>query len=663
VHHEVAEPIADPAARAGGERSPVVADDLYRMRYAAGARIAADGRHVAFVCTSVARASDSYVSEICRIEVSSGRAQLLGTGVLPRFSPGSKELAWASGDQVLLSSLSDAPLARLPGAIRELAWSPDGRRLGCVVSLEDPARATSPVHRIRTARYKLDGLGLTYATSGQIFLVDPASGAVSATPEVAGGASSLCFAPDGARVAFVRELAGSTGGWDRELVVRSLGHADEDVAWQGIALQDVSWSPVGDVLAFRAGRHAYVPSMNLDVWSLRLGASAQLLSASLDRFVGNDRIITDTYLGFQSTVQVPVWTEGGTKLLFLVQGDGSGRIYEVVVGGGEPQALPLPEGGVGFDFDATPTGQVAAVCSTRERPTEVWLLPERRKLSSINDHWCNERRVAAPDRVAWPLEEDGLTGEGWLYRPPASTPSGSPLVVYVHGGPYRLHSYGFFHEVQALVGLGYRVWCPNPRGSQGYGERFAAAIDNDWGNLDFRDVMGSVDAVLEGEASDPPRALGVMGGSYGGFLVNWIVTHTDRFQAAVSDRSISNLLSYLGTADCAVSFGRFVFGRPWDAQETAQLLRQSPVAYAAQARTPTLLLHAMDDQVCPVEQGEQFFLALKDYGCETELVLIPGASHELPRSGPPSLRLERLRLIAEWFGDHLGQPGDADCPG
>ncbi len=154
-----------------------------------------------------------------------------------------------------------------------------------------------------------------------------------------------------------------------------------------------------------------------------------------------------------------------------------------------------------------------------------------------------------------------------------------------------------------------------------------------------------------------------MGGSYGGYLVNWIVTHTDLFQAAVSDRSISNLLSYLGTADCAVTFGRSVFGRPWDAGETAELLRQSPIVYARHAITPTLLLHAMDDQVCPLEQGEQFFLALKDYGCETELALFPGSSHELPRSGPPTLRLERLRLIAEWFAGHLRWPGDADGSG
>ena len=585
----------------------------------------------------------------------------------PGHSPvsGRGQRSWRGrqATRILLSSLAGAPLVRLPGPIRELAWSPDGRRLGCVVALEGAAHPTSAVHRVRTARYKLDGLGLTYATSGQIFLVESASGAVSSMPEVAGGARSLCFAPGGDRVAFVRELSGSTGGWERQLVVRRLADDEERVVWQGVALQDVSWSPRGDVLAFRAGRHAYVPSMNLDLWSLRLGASARLLSESLDRFVGNDRIITDTYLGFQSTAQAPVWTNDGERLLFLVQGDGSGRIYEVQVDGGEPEALPLPEGGTAFDFDATPTGDLAAVCSSRERPTEIWLLPEGRQLSALNERWCSERQVAAPERVTWTLDEDGLTGEGWLYRPPASAEPGSPLVVYVHGGPYRLHSYGFFHEVQTLVGLGYRVWCPNPRGSQGYGERFAAAIDNDWGNLDFRDVMGSVEAVLEQEASDPPRALGVIGGSYGGYLVNWIVTHTDRFQAAVSDRSISNLLSYLGTADCAVTFGRSVFGRPWDAGETAELLRQSPIAYAPQAITPTLLLHAMDDQVCPLEQGEQFFLALKDYGCETELALFPGSSHELPRSGLPRLRLERLRLIAEWFAGHLGWPGDEDGSG
>ena len=322
----------------------------------------------------------------------------------PGHSPvsGRGQRSWRGrqATRILLSSLAGAPLVRLPGPIRELAWSPDGRRLGCVVALEGAAHPTSAVHRVRTARYKLDGLGLTYATSGQIFLVESASGAVSSMPEVAGGARSLCFAPGGDRVAFVRELSGSTGGWERQLVVRRLADDEERVVWQGVALQDVSWSPRGDVLAFRAGRHAYVPSMNLDLWSLRLGASARLLSESLDRFVGNDRIITDTYLGFQSTAQAPVWTNDGERLLFLVQGDGSGRIYEVQVDGGEPEALPLPEGGTAFDFDATPTGDLAAVCSSRERPTEIWLLPEGRQLARSTSAGAASAR--SPHRNASP---------------------------------------------------------------------------------------------------------------------------------------------------------------------------------------------------------------------------------------------------------------------
>ena len=157
----------DAASPAGGERSPVVADDLFQMRYATNARIAADGRHVAFVRTSVAPAGDGYVSEISGSRSAMASPNSSAPGHSPVSGRGQRSWRGRQATRILLSSLAGAPLVRLPGPIRELAWSPDGRRLGCVVALEGAAHPTSAVHRVRTARYKLDGLGLTYATSGR----------------------------------------------------------------------------------------------------------------------------------------------------------------------------------------------------------------------------------------------------------------------------------------------------------------------------------------------------------------------------------------------------------------------------------------------------------------------------------------------------------------
>lgn len=636
------------------DRRPVAIDDLYDIRYATDAQISADGRRVAFVQTSVSRPRDEYRSAICLADAASRDVSRVGAGRLPRFSPDGRTLAYARGAELWCADPAPRRVAVLPGPIRELAWHPLGGRVGCVAAVPAGPADPSGIHHIQGRLYKLDGAGLIHGQRPGAFTVDCGSGAVQPLASASRGVSSVCWAPDGERIAFIVPGEDSEVTWERDVRIRHLGTGQESAVFHGVAVQDLSWSPTGDLLALRAGAHRYVPSMNLDLWTVSPGGTATNLTGPLDRFVGNDRLIGDAYFGFQTNSQRAAWAADGSALLFLAAADGANRLFEISATGGHAREWPLPGGGVAFDFSlAHGTGQVACVLATRDRPTEVWLLPEQRRLTRLNGRVARRSAVAPAERMTWPVGRRA-DAEGWLYRP-AGACAETPLLLYVHGGPYRLHTPAFFHEVQALVGHGYSVFCPNPRGSQGYGEAFASAIDNDWGHHDYQDLMASLDAVLEAFSLEP-CGLGVIGGSYGGFMVNWIVTHTSRFQAAVSDRSISNLLSYLGTADGAVTFGRPLFGRPWLEPERSHLLRQSPVCYADQASTPTLILHAMDDAVCPVEQGEQMYQALRDYGCPAELVLFPGSSHELPRRGRPSLRARRLGLICDWFDRHVPQP-------
>jgi dipeptidyl aminopeptidase/acylaminoacyl peptidase len=635
-----------PAAR------PVVIDDLYDIRYATDAQLRADGRQIAFVRTSVSRGRDRYDSVVYLADVATGVAGRVGIGQQPRFSPDGRTLAYTRGAELWCADPEPRRVAVLPGPIRELAWHPLGHQISCVATVS--ARSAEPpgVHRIRGRVYKLDGAGLVYDRHPEAFIVDIRAGAVAPLVSATRGVTSVCWAPDGERIAFITPGEDADVTWQRDVRIRDVATGTESLAFRGVAAADLSWSPGGQQLAVRAGAHPYVPSMNLDLWVLAPGGGpAANLTASLDRFVGNDRLIGDVYFGFQANSQGGVWTPDGSALLFLAATNGANRLFEVAAAGGDVREWPLPDGGVAYDISTVAaTGDLACVLATRESPTEVWLLPEQRRITRLNDRVTRRCTVAAPERVTWPAGP-GAEAEGWLYRP-AGAHAATPLLLYVHGGPYRLHNTGFFHEVQTLVGGGYSVFCPNPRGSQGYGETFASAIDNDWGNHDYLDLMSGLDAVLAAFALTP-AGLGVVGGSYGGYMVNWIVTHTDRFRAAVSDRSISNLLSYLGTADGAVTFGRPLFGTPWTEPQRTALLSQSPVCYADQARTPTLIMHAIDDAVCPIEQGEQFYQALLDNGCPAELVLFEDSSHELPRRGRPSLRIRRLELIHEWFARHL----------
>jgi dipeptidyl aminopeptidase/acylaminoacyl peptidase len=221
----------------------------------------------------------------------------------------------------------------------------------------------------------------------------------------------------------------------------------------------------------------------------------------------------------------------------------------------------------------------------------------------------------------------------------------------VHGGPHTAYGNGFVFEFQVLASHGYAVLYGNPRGSTGLGHDFAANVLGDYGGEDAQDVLDIADAGLAALGT-PKAPLHLTGGSYGGFMTNWLVGVTDRFRSAVSQRSISNWTSMYGTSDIGPSFVERELGaNPWG--DFDALWRQSPLRNAANVRTPLLLIHSEHDWRCPIEQAEQFFSALKRIGqAEVELLRFPDEGHELSRSGRPDRRLLRLNAIVDWFEAH-----------
>jgi dipeptidyl aminopeptidase/acylaminoacyl peptidase len=206
-------------------------------------------------------------------------------------------------------------------------------------------------------------------------------------------------------------------------------------------------------------------------------------------------------------------------------------------------------------------------------------------------------------------------------------------------------------EFQLLAAAGFSVVFTNPRGSAGYSEDFAATIPKNYGDRDFKDIMEAVDHLIEAGIADKTR-LGVTGGSYGGYMTNWIVGHTDRFKAAVTQRSISNWVSFFGSSDIGYYFAEEEVGSvPW--KNLQHYIENSPITYVEKIKTPLLIIHSEEDYRCPIEQGEQLFVALKKLRKETMMVRFPGENHELSRSGKPKHRIERLNHIVNWFKDHF----------
>ncbi|MGO4936138.1 alpha/beta hydrolase family protein [Fundicoccus sp. Sow4_H7] len=265
-----------------------------------------------------------------------------------------------------------------------------------------------------------------------------------------------------------------------------------------------------------------------------------------------------------------------------------------------------------------------------------------------NQSFMEAHQVVDPERF-WYKGYDDWDIQGW-YLAPIEAKASHPAILYIHGGPQVAYGETFFHEMQWLAAEGYGVIMLNPRGGNSYGQEFVASILGDYGNHDFDDLMLGVDAVLANHPEIDADQLFVAGGSYGGFMTNWIVTHTDRFKAAVSQRSISNWISFYGVSDIGAFFTEFQLQN--DLTNYQRLWEMSPIAHAANAKTPILLLHGQDDLRCPQEQAEQMYVAMKKNGVETKLILFPQSSHGLSRNGLPNLRLERLQAILDWFNAH-----------
>jgi dipeptidyl aminopeptidase/acylaminoacyl peptidase len=299
--------------------------------------------------------------------------------------------------------------------------------------------------------------------------------------------------------------------------------------------------------------------------------------------------------------------------------------------------------------------RVAYLFGDRTFPVDLFTLDlekrKTRRLTRINNRVLGrvdlgeseEIQVKGPDRTDL---------HGWIIKPPGfSARKRYPAILEIHGGPMLQYGNLFMHEFYYLAAHGYVVFFCNPRGSQGYGERHSKAIWGNWGKADYADIMTWTEAISRKPYIDRER-IGVTGGSYGGFMVNWIIGHTTRFKAAVTQRSIVNMISKYGTGDYNWLLEyRFGGKPPWEA--VRRYWDQSPLKHLGRASTPTLVIHSEEDHRCPIEQGEQTFVALKHSGVESEMIRFPEEPHGLSRAGRTDRRIARLQHILRWFDRYL----------
>lgn len=648
----------------------MVPADLTRLRFVSDARVSPDGRTVAFVVTTLSEERDEYLSQIWLVDTAGGEPRRFTAGPLrdtaPRWSPDGTRLAFVSerdakkkGQLYVMPVAGGEPtrLTDLRHGVSAPEWSPDGTRLAFISRVggwvepesEEEKRKSRPPRVITTLKYRFNGEGFTYDRRPQIFTVAADGGEPRQMTEGDYDHADPTWSPDGRTLAFAaarhdeRDHDDASDIW----LVPAEGGAPRRLTDTRGPAGHPAFSPAGHVVAYlgRASRNAF--GRNIRLFTVPVaGGAPQCRTEGFDRSCGP--------LGVP-----PLWSADGGALTLAAEDQGTLGLFRVEVGGGPPRCLVGGERVVG-SYSASRDGSVLAfTASDPGAPSALFVCGAdgggERQLTDFNREWTREVTLARPERFRF--ERAGFTVDAWIMKPHGFEPGRRyPLLLNVHGGPHAQYGYPFFDEFQVQVGAGYGVLYANPRGSQGYGEAFTSAVVGDWGGGDAADVQAALDEALRRFDWIDPERLGVLGGSYGGFMTSWIVGHSKRFRAACSERAVNVQTSMFGTSDIGFVFNQVELGGilPWE--DTAKYLERSPLTYAKDITTPLLILHSEDDLRCPIEQAEQLFVALKTLRREVVFVRFPDENHELTRSGKPRHRLERFRILLEWFAKHL-RPG------
>ncbi len=563
----------------------------------------------------------------------------------------------------------------IAGGVRQFRWAPGSDALVAVAHIRDgrvdpEAKTPDPgpdapdsvldehynrdVRHITHHHYKLDGEGFFDAGRNQLVWVDVESKATRLLTDGRDNYAEPVWHPDGRSLFCLHRFydpEGAHPGLTRVERRPLDGSAPTILPLPDWSIASLAVDADGQRIAFSATDpedHGYGLTV---LYAFDLGSERLVdLSSATDRPVGD-------HSGSDIPVRsgaCPVWQ--GDDVLWLLSDEGRVQLAAFSTapesqGGGVTRIADQPR--VVYDF-AVRGSQVALGVADSTHPSGLVVGP-RDRVDQSAPRWAPVPWGADDGPVApsdfWATESDGTRVHTWCLLP--SAVSGQvPTVLEIHGGPASMYAYRYFHEFQCLAAAGHAVVYSNPRGSVGYGREFGRCIMGQWGDRDYRDVMAALDAALQRVPELDPQRLGVAGGSYGGFMVNWIVSHTDRFRAGVTMRSVVNRLSAMGSSDMGWLRVPQYGTRPWW-EDIEPYWQQSPLRYASAIHTPLLIEHQEQDYRLPIEQGEQLYNALKYLGREVELVIYPGESHGMSRGGKPWHRIHRLHTIVDWFHQHL----------
>ncbi len=603
-------------------------------------------RKVVFQVTEISVEKDDYFSRLYLYDGRKVKPFTAGkTDSNPRFSPDGKLIAFTSKRDkeskeaelyVIPTDGGEARLlAKFKHGIKNLRFTEDGKSIAVITPIDVEKKPKDDVHLIREIPFWFNGVGWVYGKRSVVYLVDVESGRKRRVTPNNLDVSQIRFyngklyfiaQEDRERKPMVSDLYVLEGRKAKKLTPGKWSVSDF------IPLDDGTFILKANTRERGIPTNTHIYHYNPETGELRK------LTAKLDRSAYNSlnsdvRGSQRAELVFRDGWVYYVATDGPRANLFRVNLEG--KIERVVGGNRSVESFAIGD-------------YIAFTAQDAVTPLELYVLRDgkEKKITDFNG-WIRDYRLSRPEHFKVKAS-DGVEIDAWIMKPVDFEPGKKyPAVLEIHGGPKTAYGHAFMHEFHVLTAKGFVVIFSNPRGSDGYGESFAD-IRGHYGERDYKDLMEVVDEALRRFDFVDGERLGVTGGSYGGFMTNWIVGHTKRFKAAVTQRSISNWVSFFGTTDIGYYFAPDqIGGDPWS--NTDGYWEKSPLKYAPNVETPLLIIHSMEDYRCWLPEALQFFTALKYLGKTVELALFPGENHDLSRSGKPKHRVKRLELIVGWM--------------
>ena len=669
-------------------KRPMKLDDLFRMRAVGRVAMSPDGSRIAFELKRFDLKDNKNFVQLMIVDVADSKTRPLTLGkhtdTLPKWSPNGDRIAFLSdrdhGGSLWVMPMNGGEPDRVTdrdGTVHDYAFSPDGRRFAYTYQpltdreklardeKTDEWKKQAQYRHVSRLHHKLDGVGFW---NGQYTHVHTISTIGGRPRRLTRGPYDDCeprFSPDGKLVSFLSNRVEDPDRYLENLdiyVVKLTGGRIKKLTATHGSRSAHSWSPDGQTIAY-VGSAAKPGEWGLHLDRIWLLPAAGGRPSELTREIDNScvNITLGDVAAALFEADTPIWSPDSTRLWFTVSENGATRVYSHGI---KKRDLRCEVGGAVnvINMQRTgPDGPIALSIGTATNPGDIAVYDPNvaagalagrdhpQTLTAVNDRLLRRIHVGKPERFQ--IKSGPVKVEGWVIKPPGFNPKRKyPAILEIHGGPQGQYGYAFFHEMQWIAAQGYVVVFSNPRGSAGYGLDFMTSIHAAWGTVDYKDISRVSDWLFSRPYVDKTR-VGITGGSYGGYMTNWVIGKTDRFAAAVTQRSVVSLESMYGTSDFGYHLGAEFGGSPWKSVDA--LRRQSPFTLVKKMTTPLLIIHSEQDLRCPIEQAEQLFTALKVLGREVEFVRFEGEPHGLSRGGRPQNRAERLRRIMGWFDKYL----------